>query len=65
VALYQTAVFSSAFIGPIIGGYLADNFGFQFIFGISAFGRLLGMVVFAGLAVKLPVLKLRTFIHKI
>jgi MFS family permease len=65
VALYQTAVFSSAFIGPIIGGYLADTVSFQFIFGISAFGRLLGMVVFAGLAVKLPVLKLRTFIHKI
>lgn len=46
VALYQTAVFASAFIGPLIGGYLADAISFQLIFGISFAGRLLGMIIF-------------------
>jgi MFS family permease len=46
VALYQTAVFSSAVIGPLLGGYLADAVSFQLIFGLSAIGRLLGMVIF-------------------
>lgn len=46
VALYQTAVFSSAFFGPLIGGYLADAVSFQLIFGLSFVGRLLGMIVF-------------------
>lgn len=46
VALYQTAVFSSAFIGPLIGGYLADAVSFKLIFGLSFAGRLLGMVIF-------------------
>lgn len=51
VALYQTVVFSSAVVGPLLGGYLAGVFGFQAIFGLSAAGRLVGMVVFAWLAV--------------
>lgn len=46
VALYQTAVFASAFIGPLIGGYLADAISFKLIFGLSFAGRLLGMVIF-------------------
>ncbi|MDH3675222.1 MAG: MFS transporter, partial [Anaerolineae bacterium] len=32
VALYQTAVFGSAVLGPLIGGFLADVVSFQFIF---------------------------------
>lgn len=46
VALYQTAVFTSAVIGPLLGGYLADAVSFQLIFGLSAAGRLLGLLVF-------------------
>lgn len=46
VALYQTAVFSSAVLGPLLGGYLADAVSFQLIFGLSAGGRLIGMFIF-------------------
>jgi len=53
VALYQTAVFSSAVIGPILGGTLADSVSYQFIFGLSAAGRLLGMVLFTLFTVRL------------
>lgn len=47
VALYQTAVFASAVLGPLLGGYVADAVNFQTIFGISAGGRTLGMLLFA------------------
>ena len=46
VALFQTAVFSSAVAGPLLGGFLADVFSYQLIFFLSAAGRLLGMIVF-------------------
>ena len=46
VALFQTAVFGSAVIGPILGGFLADALGFRYIFGFSAAGRILGMILF-------------------
>ena len=46
VALYQTVVFSSAVIGPLIGGYLIDAVSFQFCFGMSAVGRILGIGLF-------------------
>jgi MFS family permease len=46
VALYQTAVFVSAVAGPLLGGYLADAVSFQLLFGLSALGRLLGMIIF-------------------
>jgi MFS family permease len=46
VALYQTAVFGSAMIGPLLGGYLADHFGFHLIFGLSSIGRLAGVITF-------------------
>ncbi|MBE2224934.1 MAG: MFS transporter, partial [Anaerolineae bacterium] len=51
VALYQTAVFSSAVVGPLLGGYLADAVNFQLIFGLSAIGRLIGMFLFVGFTV--------------
>lgn len=45
-ALYQFMVVGAAVIGPLIGGYLADLYGFRAAFGISAFGRLLGALAF-------------------
>lgn len=51
VALYQTAVFAGAVIGPLLGGYLADDVGFKLIFGLSSMGRLVGMGIFAWLTV--------------
>ncbi len=46
VALFQTAVFGSAVVGPILGGFLADAIGFRYIFGISSAGRLVGTTLF-------------------
>ncbi|WP_455383066.1 MFS transporter [Salinispira pacifica] len=46
VALYQTVVFSSAVIGPVIGGVVIDLLSFNFCFGLSTVGRLVGMVLF-------------------
>jgi MFS family permease len=46
VALYQTAVFTSAFIGPLIGGHLADVASFKLIFGLSFAGRASAMILF-------------------
>ncbi|MCA9994405.1 MAG: MFS transporter [Anaerolineales bacterium] len=49
VALFQTAVFGGAVLGPLLGGYLADVISFKFIFGLSGVGRLLGMILFTWL----------------
>jgi MFS family permease len=49
VAFYQSAVFGSAVIGPLIGGYLADAISFQFIFAVSGIGRLVAMGLFVAL----------------
>jgi MFS family permease len=46
VALYQTAVFFSAVVGPLLGGYLADAVSFKLLFGLSGLGRLTGMIIF-------------------
>lgn len=52
VALYQTAVFGSAMLGPLLGGYLVDLFSFHLIFGISSIGRLLGVATFVWFTVR-------------
>lgn len=52
VALFQTAVFGSAVIGPILGGFLADAVGFKYIFVLSATGRILGMALFILLTIR-------------
>jgi len=57
VALFQTVVFGSAFIGPLLGGYLADAVGFRAIFGISGAGRLIGVLLFLWLAAR-PALRM-------
>jgi MFS family permease len=51
VALYQTVVFASAVAGPLLGGWLADTFGFDVIFGASGAGRLIGILLYVWLAV--------------
>lgn len=60
VALYQTASFASAVLGPLLGGYLADAISFQLIFGLSAAGRTLGMFIFLLVTVRLT-RKLRAY----
>jgi MFS family permease len=52
VALFQTAVFGSAVIGPLLGGFLADAIGFKFVFGLSSAGRYLGIALFILLTVR-------------
>lgn len=46
VALYQTAVFSSAVIGPLLGGYLTDAFDFKLVLIIGGIGRFLATLIF-------------------
>ena len=46
VALYQTMVFGSAFLGPVLGGYVADLAGFKAIFALSGTGRMAAMLIF-------------------
>ncbi len=45
-ALYQTVVFTSAVLGPLIGGWMADAVSFKAIFITSGIGRAVGMVIF-------------------
>ena len=51
VALYQTVVFTSAVLGPLLGGWLADTVGFKPVFALSGAGRLCAMGLFVWLAV--------------
>ena len=46
VALYQTVVFAAAVLGPLVGGYLAEAFGYRLVFATSAVVRLLGIALF-------------------
>jgi MFS family permease len=52
VALYQTVVFTSAVIGPLLGGYLADTVSYKLIFGLSGIGRVLGILTFLWLTAR-------------
>lgn len=52
VALYQTVVFVSAVIGPLLGGYLADAVSYKLIFGLSGLGRMLGILAFLWLTAR-------------
>jgi MFS family permease len=52
VALYQTGVFASAVIGPLVGGYIADHVSFQLIFILSGIGRLVAVGMFAWLTAR-------------
>jgi MFS family permease len=46
VALYQTVVFGAAFVGPLIGGALADTLTIPRLMWISAAGRMLAALMF-------------------
>jgi MFS family permease len=46
IALYQIAVFSAAFIGPLIGSALANSVGIIGLFWISAAGRVVAALIF-------------------
>ena len=45
-ALYQISVFSSAFIGPLVGSTLAAALGIRPLFWISAAGRMIASTLF-------------------
>jgi MFS family permease len=45
-AAYQSAVYLSAFLGPLIGGFLVQAYGFRLIFGLSGTARLLSILLF-------------------
>jgi len=45
-ALYQFMVAGAMVVGPLLGGYLADAYGFNATFAVSAIGRLLGALAF-------------------
>ncbi len=45
-ALYQFMVAGAMVLGPLLGGYLADAYGFNATFAVSAIGRLLGALAF-------------------
>ena len=45
-ALYQFMVAGAMVVGPLLGGYLADAYGFNATFAFSALGRLLGALAF-------------------
>lgn len=46
VAVYQTVVFGAAFVGPLIGGLLADAIAIPNLMRVSAAGRMLAALVF-------------------
>ncbi len=49
VALFQSVVFGSAVVGPIVGGYLADVASYRLVFLLSAIGRWLAAFLFVWL----------------
>lgn len=54
VAFYQTAVFLSAFVGPLIGAALSDALGYRLMFGLTAIGRLAATLMFIRLIAARP-----------
>ncbi|MCW5881346.1 MAG: MFS transporter, partial [Anaerolineae bacterium] len=54
VALYQTAVFFAAFLGPLIGASLVNQMGYRLMFVLSAIGRLVATALFIQLMTRRP-----------
>ncbi len=53
VALFQVAVFSSAVIGPALGGLLTERYGFMPVFAASGIGRFAALVPFLFVVVRM------------
>ncbi len=45
-AIYQTAVFSSAFVGPLLGSVFANTIGIRPLFYLSTLGRIVASLLF-------------------
>jgi MFS family permease len=58
IAFYQFVLGGSAVLAPLLGGYLADAFGYRLIFGLSATLRWVGVLLFLWLAAR-PVMRAR------
>jgi len=54
-AIYQTAVFSSAVLGPLMGGVLAEVIGYRACFAASAIGRMAAALLLIALVRGIPV----------
>jgi MFS family permease len=44
-AAFQTVVFASAFLGPLLGGQIIAQVGFRTVFAFSAIGRMAGTLI--------------------
>ena len=44
-AAFQTVVFASAFVGPLLGGQIISLVGFRTVFAFSAIGRMAGTLI--------------------
>lgn len=53
-AAYQTMVFFSAFLGPLMGGFLAEAYGIKLLFLLSGAGRMSAMLLFVRLVREVP-----------
>ncbi len=58
-AAYQSLVFFSAFVGPLVGGAIADGFGIKPLFIISGAGWMLSVLLFVRLVREQPAVALR------
>jgi MFS family permease len=45
-AIYQTAVFSAAFVGPLLGSVFADSIGIRPLLYVSTVGRVIASLLF-------------------
>jgi MFS family permease len=53
-AVYQSMVFTSAFAGPLLGGFLGEMYGLPLLFAISSGGRLTAGLLFLALVRERP-----------
>jgi MFS family permease len=52
IAIYQTLVMASSVIGPLVGGAIADSFGYKPVFATSGILRFVAMGIFIALVVR-------------
>ena len=54
-AIYQTSVFASAVLGPLVGGFLAEAMSYRACFAASAIGRMIATLLLIALVRAVPV----------